>query len=67
MAERRDRVMEELKAIRRNLSDRLHKAHQRGSLVEEVARLDREGMQAFRASANGSRNGHSRKNGRKKR
>jgi len=58
--------MEELKTIRRNLSDRLYKAYQRDSLAEEVARLDREGMQAFRASANGSRNGHSKKNGRKK-
>lgn len=62
MARRRDRVMEELKAIRRKLSERLYRAYQQGKLEEEVAVLEREGERAYREAGSGPKNGH-RKNG----
>ena len=57
MARRGDRVMDELKAIRRRLSARLRRAFDEGRLEKEVAILDREGKRAYRAIPNGSRNG----------
>jgi hypothetical protein len=43
-----DPVMEEMRAIRRHLSNRLFKAYREGRLEEEVRALCREGRQALR-------------------
>ncbi len=48
MARTKDRVVEEVKSVRRRLSARLWKAHQEGRLYEEMQAVEREGDRAYR-------------------
>ena len=60
MAGRRDRVGEELKAIRKRLNDRLYRAFKEDRLEKEVQTLEREGGRALRGLKNDHSNGQKR-------
>lgn len=48
MARHKDRVVAEVKRVRRKVSKRLMKAHRQGRLREEVRAFEREGMALLR-------------------
>lgn len=58
MARNKDPMMEDVRRIKRRLSQRLLKALRQGRLSEERIAIEREAEQVYRESTNGSRNGN---------
>jgi hypothetical protein len=61
MADTRDKVVDEIRRIRRRISERLLKARKEGREFEELGKIEREGMRWYRSE---TKDGHG-KNGRK--